>query len=82
MCATKRAELLARPCTQPVQHPVQLELVTASSRPGQKTVPEYDLPKKSGRDRDRRRKDGKEDAHENPRTAQSARVRYTCIGSL
>ena len=83
MCKTRRADLLTNPRTQPVQHPVQSDLVTAPSRPGQKTVPEYDLHKKSGgRDqRDKRRKDGKDlkegkdEVPEHPRTtAQSARV--------
>ena len=80
MCAKRKADLQTQSRSPPVQHPVQADLVTRSSR-GQTTVPEYDLKRKQGghrdkdRDRDRHQKQGLESPKQiNPSVEKSARV--------
>lgn len=77
MCSKRKAELLSQAQTQPVHHPAQPDLVTASSR-GQTTVPEYDLKKKQGGHRDRHRKENKETPKKGttPSHEKSARVSF------
>ncbi|XP_053404396.1 guanine nucleotide exchange factor DBS-like isoform X1 [Mercenaria mercenaria] len=77
MCSKRKADLQSQARAQPVHHPAQPDLVTASSR-GQTTVPEYDLRKKQGGHRDRHRKDSKDTTKKTapvPSVEKSARIR-------
>lgn len=78
MCSKRKADLQSQARAQPVHHPAQPDLVTSSSR-GQTTVPEYDLRKKQGGQRDRHRRENKDIASKktipNPSMEKSARVR-------
>ena len=75
MCSKRKEDLQSQARAQPVHHPAQPDLVTASSR-GQTTVPEYDLRKKGGH-RDRHRKEAKDVPKKGapvPSVEKSARV--------
>ncbi|KAH3806394.1 hypothetical protein DPMN_134715, partial [Dreissena polymorpha] len=75
MCAKRREELLSQTATsRPVQHPVQPDLVTASSR-GQTTVPEYNLKGKSAGHQRRAGKQGQQPQTAAPQVEKSARIR-------